>query len=263
MADSILSVAGHVALVTGAGQNVGRQIALHLAGHGAKVIVNDYVGDRAEEVAAEIRSLGGEALAIQADITDRDAVNRMVAAGAEKFGPVTILVNNAGNAGATPTGGARKPFWEADRADWDSFIDVNFYGVLNSCAAVIPGMIAQNDGRIVTIISDAGRMGEVRLEVYSAAKAGAAGLTRAMARTPAKHNIRANNVAIAAIATPGVRAQRAADPEMAKKMLGHYVIRRMGEPGDIANMVLVLASDSSSWVTGQTIPVNGGYSFAL
>lgn len=263
MADSILNVAGHTALVTGAGQNVGRQIAMHLAAHGAKVIVNDYFAERAEEVAREIAAAGGEAMAVAADITDRDAVNRMAAQGAAKFGPVTILVNNAGNAGATPTGGARKPFWEADRADWDSFIGVNFYGVLNACAAVIPGMIEKNDGRIVTIISDAGRMGEVRLEVYSGAKAGAAGLTRAMARTLARHNIRANNVAIAAINTPGVAAARAGNPEMAAKMLSHYVIRRMGEPDDVANMVLLLASDASSWVTGQTIPVNGGYSFAL
>ena len=121
----------------------------------------------------------------------------------------------------------------------------------------------QRQGRIVTIISDAGRMGEVRLEVYSGAKAGAAGVTRAMARTLARHNIRANNVAIAAINTPGIRARRTADPEAAKKMMEHYVIRRLGESDDVANMVLMLCSDGSGWITGQTIPVNGGYSFAL
>jgi len=106
-------------------------------------------------------------------------------------------------------------------------------------------------------------MGEVRLEVYSGAKAGAAGVTRAMARTLARHNIRANNVAIAAINTPGIRARRTADPEAAKKMMEHYVIRRLGESDDVANMVLMLCSDGSGWITGQTIPVNGGYSFAL
>jgi len=121
----------------------------------------------------------------------------------------------------------------------------------------------QRQGRIVTIISDAGRMGEVRLEVYSGAKAGAAGVTRAMARTLARHNIRANNVAIAAINTPGIRARRTADPEAAKKMMEHYVIRRLGESDDVASMVLMLCSDGSGWITGQTIPVNGGYSFAL
>jgi 2-hydroxycyclohexanecarboxyl-CoA dehydrogenase len=261
--DKILDVSGRVAVVTGAGQNVGRQIAMHLASQGAKVVVNDFFADRAEAVAEEIRAADGEALAIQADITNRQSVSDMVAKGVAAFGPVTILVNNAGNAGAEPTSGVRKPFWEADEKDWDSFIRVNFYGVLNCYAAVIPGMIEQKDGRIVTIISDAGRVGEVRLEVYSGAKAGAAGITRAVARTLARHNIRANNVAIAAINTPSIRARRTADPEATKKMMEQYVIRRLGEPDDIANMVLMLCSDASSWVTGQTIPVNGGYSLAL
>ena len=261
--DKILDVSGRVAVVTGAGQNVGRQIAMHLASHGGKVVVNDFFVDRAEAVAAEIRAAGGEALAVQADITSRQSVNEMVAKGVAAFGPVSILVNNAGNAGAEPTSGARKPFWEADEKDWDSFIRVNFYGVLNCCAAVIPGMIEQKDGRIVTIISDAGRMGEVRLEVYSGAKAGAAGFTRGIARSLARHNIRANNVAIAGMNTPSIRARRTADPEATKKMMEHYVIRRLGEPEDVANMVLMLCSDATSWVTGQTIPVNGGYSFAM
>lgn len=259
----LLDVSGRVALVTGAGQNVGRQIALHLASHGARVIVNDYFADRAEAVAQEIRAGQGEALALQADITNRASVADIVARAEQAFGPVTILVNNAGNAGAEPGDGARKPFWEAEEADWDSFIRVNFYGVLNCCAAVIPRMIERRQGSIVTIISDAGRMGEVRLEVYSGAKAGAAGVTRAIARTLARHNIRANNVAIAAINTPGIRARRTASPDLARKMMEHYVIRRLGEPEDVANMVLMLCSDASSWVTGQTIPVNGGFSFAL
>jgi 2-hydroxycyclohexanecarboxyl-CoA dehydrogenase len=261
--NDILDVSGKVAVVTGAGQNVGRQIALHLASHGAKVAVNDFFADRAEAVAGEIRAAGGDAIGVQADITKRAAVNDMVERAANELGPVSILVNNAGNAGAEPTGNARKPFWETDERDWDSFIRVNFYGVLNCCAAVIPGMITRNDGRIVTIISDAGRMGDLRMEIYSGAKAGAAGTTRSIARTLARHNIRANNVVIAAMNTPGIRARHAADPERAKKSLERYVIRRLGEPTDVANMALMLCSDASSWVTGQTIPVNGGYSFAL
>jgi 2-hydroxycyclohexanecarboxyl-CoA dehydrogenase len=260
---SILDVSGHVALVTGAGQNVGRQIARQLASHGAGVVVNDFFADRAEAVAEEIRADGGKAIAAPADITDRAALRSVAERAAQELGPVSILVNNAGNAGAAPTSGARKPFWEAEESDWDSFIRVNFYGVLNCCSAVIPAMIKRGDGRIVNIISDAGRMGEVRMEVYSGAKAGAAGVTRAVARTLARHNIRANNVAIAAINTPGIRAGRGADPEGMKKMLEHYVIRRLGEPEDVANMVLLLCSDASGWVTGQTIPVNGGYSFAM
>lgn len=260
----ILDLGGKVALVTGAGQNVGRQIALHFARHGAGgVIVNDFFAERAEGVAKEVRDAGGKAIAVQADVTNLDSVKAMVAAGVREFGQVDILVNNAGNAGAEPTAGARKPFWETDAGDWNSFVGVNLYGPLNCAAACIPGMIERQFGRIVTVISDAGRMGESGLEVYSAAKAGAGGLTRAVARSLARHNIRANNVAIAVIGTPGIRARYAAAPDRLKKALERYVIRRLGEPTDVANMVLFLASDASDWVTGQTYPVNGGFSFAL
>jgi 2-hydroxycyclohexanecarboxyl-CoA dehydrogenase len=260
-----LDLAGRVALVTGAGQNVGRQIALHLAAHGAGgVVVNDYFADRAEKVAAEIGANGGKAIGVQADITKRDAIKQMVDRARGEFGrDIEILVNNAGNAGAEPTANARKPFWETDTADWNSYLGVNLYGVVNCAAAVIPGMIAQRHGKIVTIISDAGRMGEAGLEIYSAAKAGAAGLTRALARSLGRHNIRANNIAIAAMSTPGISARLAANPERAKQILERYVVRRFGEPTDVANMALFLASDASDWITGQTYPVNGGFSFTL
>jgi 2-hydroxycyclohexanecarboxyl-CoA dehydrogenase len=109
--NDILSLEGRVALVTGAGQGVGRQIALHFAAHGAAVIVNDYHLDRAESVVAEVEAAGGEARAIRADVTDLESVKSMVADGQKAFGPVDILVNNAGNAGATPSPEARKPFW--------------------------------------------------------------------------------------------------------------------------------------------------------
>lgn len=260
-----LDLGGRVALVTGAGQNVGRQIALHLAAHGAGgVVVNDYFAERAERVAAEIQAAGGRAIGMQADITKLDAVKAMVARARDEFGrDVEILVNNAGNAGAEPTQNARKPFWETDPADWNSYLGVNLYGTINCAAAVIPGMIERRYGKIVTIMSDAGRMGEARLEVYSAAKAGAGGLTRALARSLGRHNIRANNIAIAAMNTPGIKARLAANPERAKEMLERYVVRRFGEPTDVANMTLFLASDASDWITGQTYPVNGGFSFAM
>ena len=106
-------------------------------------------------------------------------------------------------------------------------------------------------------------MGEAGLEIYSAAKAGAAGLTRALARSLGRHNIRANTIAIAATNTPGISARLAADPERAKQILERYVVRRFGEPTDVANMALFLASDASDWITGQTYPVNGGFSFTL
>lgn len=261
----ILDLSRRTALITGAGQGVGRQIALDFAANGAAgVIVNDYHADRAEAVAEEIRAAGGTAIAVQGDVTDRESMIAAVAKGVEAFGEVDTLVNNAGNGGANPSPEANKPFWEVDRAVWDTHIGVNLYGVMNAVSAVIPGMIALRRGRIITIMSEAGRVGEVGLEVYSGAKAGAAGFTRAIARGMARHGILANIVSIAATNTPTVEEGLAAlSPDLRKKWMERYVVRRFGEPQDVSNMVTFLASESNSWITGQTYPVNGGFSFAL
>ena len=190
----ILDLAGRVALVTGAGQGVGRQVALHLAAHNCGgVVVNDYVLARAEEVAEEIRAEGGKALAIQADVSDHAGVKEMVARATAELGPIGVLVNNAGNAGANPSPELGKPFWETGPDVWKSFIGVNFDGVLNCTAAVIPGMIArQAPGRIITIVSDASRWGDAGLEIYAGAKAGAAGFMRSVARSLGRYQITAN-----------------------------------------------------------------------
>lgn len=264
MAPDLLSLQGKVALISGAGQGIGRQIALHFAAHGALgVVINDYVAARAASVADEVRQQGVQALALQADVTDLVAVKDLVARAHAAFGRIDVLVNNAGSAGATPTPDARKPFWEVGPEDWNSFIGVNLYGVINCTSACVPGMIERKGGRIITIISDAARMGETGLEVYSAAKAGAAGFTRAIARTLGRHLITANCVSIAATLTPQIEKRLLADPERFKRIMEKYVIRRPGRPEDIANMVLYLASNASAWITGQTYPVNGGYSFSL
>ena len=256
-------MSGRICLVTGAGQGVGRQVALHFAGAGARaVVINDYHAERAEAVAEEVRASGCEALGIAADVTDRGAVEAMVGDAAAAFGAVDVLVNNAGNMGANPDAVEQAPFWSASNESWDAFLGVNLYGVLNCTSAVLPGMVEKKFGRLVTIVSDAGRVGEPGLEIYSAAKAGAAGFTRAVARSMGRHGVTANNIAIATTRTPGV-AEVTEDPERARRMLGQYVIRRFGEPDDIANMALFLASDAAGWITGQTYPVNGGYSFAL
>jgi 3-oxoacyl-[acyl-carrier protein] reductase len=244
---------------------VGRQIALHLAAHNAGgVIVNDYVLDRAQAVVEEIKAAGGKALALQADVSDHANVKEMVAKGVGEFGPIGVLVNNAGNAGANPSPELRKPFWESTPEVWNSFIGVNLYGVMNCTAAVIPGMIErQAPGRIITIISDAGRWGDASMEPYAAAKAGAAGFMRSVARTLGRYQITANSVAIALTATPAVERTLQGDPERLKRQMEKYIIRRPGRPDDIANMVLFLASDASSWITGQVYPVNGGFTMAL
>lgn len=260
--EPLIDLSGRVALVTGAGQGVGRQVALYLASHGAKgVVVNDYFLDRAETVAAEINASGGAALALQADVGDFAAVNETVARAGEEFGAVDILVNNAGNAGPNESPFGQPPFWETGPDDWAKFVDVNFYGVMHTTRAVLPGMIERRYGRVVTLISDAGRVGEPHLVVYSGAKAGAAGFMRGVAKAVGRFDITANSVALSGVETPTTE-EITSDEAARDKVLRNYLIRRFGKPEDVAGLVLFLASDAASWITGQTYPVNGGYAFS-
>ena len=261
----ILDMGGRISLVTGAGQGVGAQIAKHLAAaeNSGGVAVNDFFLDRAELVADEINASGGKAVAVQADVSDRANVEDMVAEIQAKLGKVGVLVNNAGNAGAEPHPDQRKPFWETDKEIWDRTIGVNFYGVINCVGAVLPGMMErQAPGRIISIISDASRYGDLGMEIYSGAKAGAAGFMRSVARTMGRHQITANNIVISLTNTPATKAWLD-DPERMKGTMSKYIIRRPGEPTDIANMALFLASNASEWISGQTYPVNGGFTLAL
>jgi 3-oxoacyl-[acyl-carrier protein] reductase len=263
LSTNILDLKGRVGLVTGAGQGVGRAVALRFAEHNAGgVVVNDFRLERAEQVAAEVEKLGGKAFPAQCDVTNFAAVTAMFEKARAAFGKVDIVVNNAGNAGPDPSKVARKPFWEQDPEDWQPFLATNLFGVLNCVRAAGPAMIANNYGKIVTVISDAGRVGEPHLEIYSGAKAGAAGFMRAVAKDLGRSGITANCVALGATRTPAIE-RATSDPEAVKRVLKSYQIKRIGEPEDAANMILFLSSDASSWITGQTIPVNGGYSFAL
>lgn len=245
-----IDLSGRRALVTGSGQGVGRAVARSLAQAGAAVVVNDIVADRAEAVVAEIRADGGAATARVFDLTRWDEVR------AQLTGDVDIVVNNAGNAGAQGWQELRS-FVDTEPAAWDRFVQINLLAPMHVVRAVLPGMITRGWGRIVTIVSDAGRVGEPRLAPYSAAKAGAAGFTRAIAREVGRHGVTANNVSLATINAAGT--QRTGQEPALKR----YVIRRFGEPSDVAGMVTFLASELSGWVTGQTIGVNGGYSFTL
>lgn len=262
----LLDLGGQVALVTGAGQGAGRGIALMLARHNAwGVAVNDYVLERAEAVAAEIEALGVRAVAVQADVGVYDSVAAAFSKARAALGPVTILVNNAGNAGPSVTMGYSPPFWETTPADWGRFFHTNLWGVMNCCHIALPEMTAQKYGRIVTIVSDSGRTGEPRLSAYGAAKAGAAGFIRSIAKEAGRFNITCNAISLSSL-------EPAMDPEQmtaflaterTKAQLSHYAIRRYGTPDDVAAMALFLCSDAASWITGQTYPVNGGYSFAM
>ena len=252
-----VELTGRRALVTGAGQHVGRGIVLALARAGAHVVVNDIDESRAAAVTAEVEARGGAATPLPFDVTDFDGVMDAMT----RVDGVDILVNNAGNAG-----NARflfGPFERSMPADWDRFFSVNLFGVLHCTRAALPHMTERGDGRVITIISEAARSGEPGLAAYSAAKAGAAGFTRALAKEVGRYGVTANNVALATIDRPELRASNPDHAARVEKQLRRYIIRRPGSPDDVAGLVTFLASPLASWITGQTYPVNGGYTLNL
>jgi 2-hydroxycyclohexanecarboxyl-CoA dehydrogenase len=249
-------MAERTALVTGSGANVGRAIAHRLAGSDAvsRVIVNDLNGERAQQVADEINAAGhAKAEAIVADITQFDQVTEMFAAA----GQVDILVNNAGVPTKYPEA---KRFVDTEPDDWKAWIDINLMGVMYATRMALPGMIEGGWGRVVTIVSDAGRVGEPFLVAYSAAKGGSAALTRAVAREVGRHGITCNNVALGTMSNVTAHLD---DEQIGRMLKNHYIVQRTGEFDDAAGAVAYLAGDEASWVSGQILAVNGGYSVTM
>jgi NAD(P)-dependent dehydrogenase (short-subunit alcohol dehydrogenase family) len=262
----LLDLGGQAALVTGAGQGAGRGMALMLARHNAGgVAVNDFIIERAAVVAAEIEAMGVRAVPVQADVGDHASVTAAFEKARAALGPITLLVNNAGNAGPQATMGHSPFFWETMPSEWNRYFRTNLQGVMNCCHVALPEMVAQKRGRIVTIVSDSGRVGEARLAAYAAAKAGAAGFVRSLAKEAGRFGITCNAISLSTLEPPMSEEQLAQflSSDRTKAQLSHYTIRRFGKPDDVAAMTLFLCSDASSWITGQTYPVNGGYSFAV
>jgi 2-hydroxycyclohexanecarboxyl-CoA dehydrogenase len=246
-----------VAFVTGAGRGIGRAVALRLARAGLAVGVTDLDEGSAAAVAGEIGAAGGRASAARADVTSLDAMRAAVAAVERALGPIDVLVNNAG-------WDKMELFLDNDPALWDRLIAVNLKGVLNTTRAVLEGMAARGGGRIVSIASDAGRVGSTGEAVYSGCKAGIVGFSKALAREVARKGVTVNVVCPGPTDT-ALLAEVGATERGAKIVAGMQraiPLGRLGQPDDVAGAVAYLVSDEAAFVTGQVLSVSGGLTMA-
>jgi 3-oxoacyl-[acyl-carrier protein] reductase len=237
-----------VAIITGASRGIGRVIALALAGQGAKIVASARNVDALEALVAEIKQLGGEAIAVAGDVALEGDANDLVGKAVATFGKVDILVNNAG---ITRDG----LLLRMKNDDWDAVLDTNLKGAFLCTRAVAKFMSKQRSGRIINMSSVVGEMGNAGQANYCASKAGLLGLTKSVARELARRNVTVNAV------TPGYIVTDMTEDMTDKAreaMTGQIPLGRLGESQDVANAVLFLASDQSAYITGQVLGVNGG-----
>jgi 2-hydroxycyclohexanecarboxyl-CoA dehydrogenase len=245
---------GKVAIVTGGARGIGRGIVTALVNAGADVAIVDLRDDLAERVASEVaRGTRTQVITLKADVANLVEVQETVERVLRTFGVIDVLINNAG-------WDELKPFLQTTPDLWEKIIAINYRSVLNACYAVLPHMVTRKAGAVVSLSSDAGRVGSMGEAVYAGTKAAIIAFSRTLAREHARDNIRFNVVCPGPTRTPLVEEMQ--QQEFGRRMLGRmeqYVpLRRLGTPEDVAPMVVFLASDAASFITGQVISVSGG-----
>lgn len=245
-----------VAVITGSAGGLGKTIALTLAGEGAAIVVIDINQEEIDRTVNEIKTLSNKCIGFMCDISKQDQVEKTMKDVVKKWSSIDILVNNAGGALHT-----KVKFEEVTEKDWDTVMNVNLKGAFFCCKTVVPYMIKQGGGRIINISALAGRATASLAGIqYTSAKAGIGGLTRHLAKEMGKHNIYVNAVA-PGITLSGERVEalwNEKSEEEKNKVLDSIPLGRLGKPEDVANVVLFLASDEASYITGATIDSNGG-----
>jgi 2-hydroxycyclohexanecarboxyl-CoA dehydrogenase len=246
--------ADKVAIVTGAASGIGLAIAQRLARDGIKVALFDLNGDRAEAAAAKLRAEENDALAVAVDVADRAAIQRGVDEVRARFGPVTVLVNNAGKEGF-------RPFLDISPESWNELLAVNLTGTFHCCQIVLPDMVEAGWGRIVNISSSSTHGGQPLMAHYVSSKSGVNGLTKSLALEFGPQGITVNAIPPGFIDTPMTRrndAKGRLGPGGMEDAIARTPVRRAGLPEDIANTCAFLVSDGASYITGQIVGVNGG-----
>jgi meso-butanediol dehydrogenase/(S,S)-butanediol dehydrogenase/diacetyl reductase len=246
-----MRLANKIALITGAGSGIGRTTAELFANEGASIVVVDIIRERARETVDSVRGDGGEAIALHADIRDADMVEEMISETRSTYGRLDVLINNAAIASGDD-------ILSIDEATWDENLSVILKGTFLCSKAALPVMIEQRSGSIVNIAS-VNALAGLGEEPYSAAKAGVINLTQNMAVKYGRFGVRANCICPGTIRTPIWQPRVEADPQIFDRLAKWYPLGRIGEPEDPAKAALFLASEDAGWITGATLPVDGGF----